>query len=265
MNSYNNNGFQKLWDLHHNWSIGVLYKEIIKTLSSNIYLSDISGGYYNFAVPSVDNPELLDLPTIEKIFKNYGEKSSFLLFSSHQDNGFVEHLIRQGYKSAGGDCWLTLDKGAYKNPTFDVNIAEITPETFYDFYSVLSKVFVDFPGNGKYLELCLKSIKKQLSSPVEDLDSKLYVIYDGNTPTAGGGVFYSTKNDIAYIHNGGTLKEFRGKGYQTALLKHRINIALNAGISNIYTSVEPHSQSWSNCIKIGFTQFPWSLLLTKEQ
>jgi|GEM_PF-2045078 len=36
------------------------------------------------------------------------------------------------------------------------------------------------------------------------------------------------------------------------------------GITNIYTCVEPGSQSWSNAIKIGFNQTPTSIILKKE-
>jgi GNAT superfamily N-acetyltransferase len=256
--------FESLWDAHFDWSTGILYSKIVKTPTATIYLSDISGEYYNLAVPTVENPEQLNFDEIDRVLQESHNKTSFTLFSKHQDKGFSEYLIRKGFKSHGGDCWVVLDQEAYTNRIVSASVAEATPESFKDYYSVLSPVFKNFPGNEMYLDLCLKSIKGELSGKYKDLVSKLYIIYDNGKPASGAGLFYSKESDIAYLHDGGTLPEYRGKGYQTALLRHRSNIALEQGISRIYSSVEPSGQSWSNCIKVGFTQTPWTMLLVKD-
>lgn len=261
---YDHEFLEKLWTVHFEWGMGFLYREIVNTPSADIYLSDIPGEYYNFAVPSVSNPNELDLDTIEKQLLEVKQKPSFVLFSNHQTNGFVEFLVRNGYKSNGGDCWLVLDKPAYTNSKIDAEVTEVTSDLFEDYDSVLSKVFSDFPGNEKYMEICFKSIKGEIKSKYSDLVSKLYLIYENGKPAAGAGLFYSKKADIAYLHDAGTLPEFRGKGYQTALVKYRVNIALEQEISRIYTSVEPEGQSWSNCIKVGFNQTPWTVLMVKK-
>lgn len=256
--------FKTLWDAHFDWSMGILYSEILKGSSADSYLSEVSGEYYNFAVPSVLKLEGFNLKDIEKTLKEQDKKLSILLFSTHQEAGFTEYLVRNGYKSHGGDCWVVLDKDAYKDNKISTEVIEVTPDNFRDYYTVLSPVFSDFPGNEKYLDICLKSIKGELHGRYGDLVSKLFVIYDSGKAAAGAGLFYSKKANIAYLHDAGTLPEYRGKGYQSALLKYRANISLAEGITRIYSSVEPNGQSWHNCIKVGFTQTPWSMLLVKE-
>lgn len=260
----NESFFNKLWNAHFDWSVGILYSEVKTTPKVKLYISDIPGEYYNFAVPTSDNLKKFDLKEVSDIFEKLNKKVSIELFSKHQAAGFTEFLIRKGYKSHGGDCWMVLDAGAYKSSELKTDVIEITTENFKDYYNVLSPVFSDFPGNEKYLEICLKSIKGELSGKYKDLVSKLYVVYDNGNPASGAGLFYSKEADIAYLHDGGTLPNFRGKGYQTALLKYRSNLALKEGISRIYTCVEPGGQSWSNCIKTGFNQTPWSLFLAKD-
>ena len=83
-------------------------------------------------------------------------------------------------------------------------------------------------------------------------------------PAAGAGLFYSEQGNFAYLHNAGTLNEYRKKGYQTTLIKHRVNIALENGIDNIYSIVEQGEQSWSNCIKNGFNQVQVMNILVKK-
>ena len=262
--TFNETFLDKLWKAHFDWSTGILYSEVRTTTSATFYLSDVPGEYYNFAVPTAVTIEEFDLKGIAETFNTLNKKVNIELFSKHQAAGFAEYLVRKGYKSHGGDCWLVLDSEAYKNPEVSADITEINPGTFGDYYSVLSPVFSDFSGNEKYLELCLKSIKGELSGKYKDLVSKLFVIYEGGKPVSGAGLFYSKEANIAYLHDGGTLPGYRGKGYQTALIRHRSNLALKEGISCIYTCVEPGGQSWSNCIKVGFGQTPWALLLGKE-
>lgn len=250
--------------MHFQWSTGVLYNEVKSIPSAKVYFSEVPGESYNFLVPDLHDPGLLELETIRQLFQANNKKPCVILHNEHQNEGFTELLVRNGYKSHGEDCWVLLDVNVYKNREVGANVVEVTPDTFKDYYSVLSPVFSDFPGNEKYLELCLKSIKGELKSNCSDLISKLFLIYDSGKPVAGAGMFYSKSADIAYLHDAGTLPEFRGKGYQTALLKHRANIALSQYITRVYSSVEPGSQSWSNCIKVGFNQTPWQLLMVAE-
>lgn len=258
-----NSSFDNLWKLHWKWGKGILVNEIRQTDTGTVYLSDILGPYYNFATPKTKKPEEFNHKEVERILKSKGHKPSVFLTEKQQDLGFTEHLIKNGYKFDARDTWVLLDKGLYKNKRGKAKITDVIPETFKDFNKVLSKVFSDFDGNEKYLEICLKILKGEAENIFSDFSSRLYVIYDDKEPAAGAGLFYSKQGNFAYLHNAGTLKKYRKRGYQTALIKHRVNVALENGIDNIYSIVEQGGQSWSNCIKNGFNQAQVMYVLVK--
>ncbi len=58
--------------------------------------------------------------------------------------------------------------------------------------------------------------------------------------------------DLAEFGGGATLPEFRGRGVQQALLRHRINAACAAGCSILVTEAEPATGSSRNILRAGF-------------
>lgn len=81
--------------------------------------------------------------------------------------------------------------------------------------------------------------------------------FDGETPAASGGVFY--KNGIAHCDFGSTHPDFRGRGFQGALLARRINDAIQMGASKLYTATgeavpgDPQ-HSYKNILRYGFEE-----------
>ncbi len=58
--------------------------------------------------------------------------------------------------------------------------------------------------------------------------------------------------DLAEFGGGATLPEFRGRGVQQAMLRHRINEACAAGCSMLVTEAEPATGSTRNILRAGF-------------
>jgi GNAT superfamily N-acetyltransferase len=58
--------------------------------------------------------------------------------------------------------------------------------------------------------------------------------------------------DLAEFGGGATLPEFRGRGVQQAMLRHRINEACAAGCSILVTEAEPETGSARNILRAGF-------------
>lgn len=258
------NYFEEIWDLHYQWGKGVLYNEIIQTNSVQIITSPIPGEYFNFAVPRGENPNDLDLDEIQKEFNKANNKLSFFIPEKKQGLGFEEYFVRNGFKLEASDCWVGYDASSYKDPQINSQIEIVTSQTFDKFNNMLSIIFNDFPGNDKYMEI-LKNIlegKLKLNSP--GLKLELYLILDKGKPASGAGLFYSNEGNFAYLHDAGTLEEYRGKGYQSDLIKYRVNQALKKGINRIYSSVEFGSKSWSNCIKCGLNQLHNGYIFVKN-
>lgn len=253
-----NNNFEKLWNDYTTLALGTYLKEVKTTPFAKVYLSDIPGGYHNFAAPTVSNPQDFNLEIVANILKENGQDLSIYLSEVHQKAGFVEYLIRKGCKYHGFDSWVVLDNKLYnKTVAVDYTVEEVTKDNFSDFADVEAACFPDFPGNPDYLKIS----KETIGYGNGDIQSKFYVIYENSKPVACGAILFSKKQNIAYLHGAGTLEEYRGKGYQTTLIKHRVNVALKNDITRIYSSVEPGSKSWSNCIKTGFNQATSYLML----
>jgi ribosomal protein S18 acetylase RimI-like enzyme len=265
MQIYDDDYLKDLWQAHARLTDGVIYNKIDRQPKATFFWSDVPGEFYNFAVPN-DAFSDDELTNLEREFAKTGNPPSIVLHAPLQAAGMAEKLIRKGYKSAGNECWVALDPAAYSepDPTTLAQVIEVTPDTFDQFYEVLSKVFGDWPGNDNYLRICKRSLTGELSGTCPDLSSQFFIIQDDGKPVAGAALLSSKKADAAYLHNAGTLPEYRGRGYQTALVRYRAHLARQAKISKIYSAVEPGSQSWQNFIKAGFAQTPWFILMTKN-
>lgn len=247
--------FKKLFDLHWQWQQGVFVSDIKEENGLTYYFGPLKNEFFDVVLPKLDSPNELNLEEVKKTFTEKGEVPSFYITEDLQKKGFVEYLIRAGYSLAGTDTWMVLDNSVYRKEKAKAHVEVITQDNFKDYYSVLSKVFSDFPSNEKYLDICKNSILKEIGNEnVKDLKLELYLIYDNGKPASGGGMFYSVDTDFAYLHDAGTLEEFRGRGYQTDLIKHRTNKAVELGITRVYSLVEHGGQSWKNMIKNGFNQ-----------
>lgn len=247
--------FNKLLQTHWDWQQGNLSSMTKSGDGVCFHFSTIVSDFFNLAEPLVENPNEVDLKKIEKEFKDNDRNSSFYLTEEKQKQGFVEYLVRNGYTFEGTDTWMILDKESYKEEIQKSDVVSVTNENFSDYDKILSSAFSDFGGIKRYLEICNDTITGGSSSlKFDDFRSEIFLIYDNNEPASGGAMFSSVKGNFAYLHAAGTLDKFRGHGYQTDLIKFRVNKALENGITRIYSLVEQGSQSWKNMIKNGFYQ-----------
>ena len=72
-------------------------------------------------------------------------------------------------------------------------------------------------------ESSIQLIANQLNSP----EHHVYMTFDGSTPAGTGSIF--VKDNIAYVGYGATHPDFRKRGSQGMLLRHRVNTALQMG------------------------------------
>ena len=248
----NTERFSEIWDLHTKWASGVIYSKIETLGTATVFTSDVPGEYFNFAVPTVDIPDSLNLDEIKNTLHFGLHKSAVSLFESHQQSGFIEYLAKNKFEIASHDSWLLFNKDEYSNVEVIGDIREVGLEKLGDFYKVARPVWDFLPGNEEYLAMEAKFLRGEAKSALSDLQLRLYVLYEAGEPVANGGLFYSVQENFGYLQDAGTLKDFRGRGYQTSLIRHRINESLKNGISRLYVSAEHEGTSWRNCLKNGF-------------
>lgn len=256
--------FADLLKSHIHWADGVLVQKVYEKPYGNLFLSDIGGPYYSFAQLH-EKPTEDILNEIEDVYSKANEDATIFVSTAEQTDQVTENLVRCGYRYKGTDTWMVLDSDTYKNSDVTAEIVEVNSDTFDHFEVVLAEIFKEFSGNKAYIAMCRGTLDGTVTSDVDDFAAKFFVIYDGETPVAGAGLFYSVKENIAYLHNTGTLEKYRGKGYQTAFIRHRVNLAHELGIDRIYSIVEQGIVSWANMIRNGFNQEECFLVMSKSR
>ena len=155
-------------------------------------------------------------------------------------------LLGRGLESARG--WQKFSRGRepVPEPKTDLKIREIGPSHGADFAAIVSDAF-DLGG--------------QTSPWLAQLPARdrwhIFMTFDGEAP-AGAGALY-IDGDIAWTDFGATAPAFRRRGSQTALLRHRVQFALDHGCRQIFTCTgeavpgDPQ-HSYSNILKAGFKE-----------
>ncbi len=257
--------FADLQKIHHTWGLDVWIKEKHQ-LDQSVILneSELNSVYFTFAYATADTISPDQLSSIESAFNDISAQPALYINDNQQSHKVTEFLVRNGYKLSSQDAWMLYSSGTKVEKSAGVTVADIDVDSFDDFSSILSVVFADFDQNSRYLDICKKSLVYKPENGMDDFASAFYVIYDNETPASGAGMFYSVKHNFAYLHNAGTLDAFRGKGYQSALIKHRIHLAQSLGISRMYSIVSRGSTSWANMIRCGLDEAQRPIICTKK-
>lgn len=262
MNNKNTELFNNLWKL--DWGVGIFYKSVKKLTNFVLIEGYIPHEYFNFALPSGRNFFAADLSNIESEFSKLNLKPAIYLTEQYQQIGFTEILVRNGYKFKSSELWLGAEIASLNLNNISVGeteVIEVSIENFNDFSSVANTNWSNEPTQLPYSKICEETLTGEKFHT--GVTSKFFVIYENNKPVSSAGMFYSQKDNFAYLHCGSTLPEYRGRGYQNKLIQHRLKIASDLGISTAYSIVDEGSVSWSNFIKLGFTQIQKLVLLTK--
>lgn len=244
--------FAKLWDTHHTWGKSLWVKQK-HTIDESIVVIEgmFNSIYFTYAYITGNTVSVSQLQAAQELFQSLKAQPIIMLNRQNQTVHLTEFLIKNGYQFSSNDSWMLYNAQYPVEKSTDIHIADIDPNNFNDFYSVLSVVFSPFVNNEEYLTMCRNSLSTKADNGINDFTSTFYVIYDNEVPAAGAGLFYSLEQNFAYLHNAGTLEQFRGKGYQSALIKHRIHLAQSLGINRIYSVVSQGSVSWANMIRSG--------------
>ena len=254
--------FNKFWKI--DWGVGIFYKAVKKSNNFALIEGYIPHEYFNFVLPSGSNFSATDLTNIESEFSKLNLKPAVYLTEQYQQLGFIEMLVRNGYKFKSSEVWVAgviKDLLLTDNINDNIQVIEVSIKNFNDFSFVADTNWSNDPTQLPYSKICEETLSGEKFHT--GVTSRFFVIYENNKPVSSAGMFYSQKDDFAYLHCDSTLPEYRGKGYQNKLIKHRLKIASELGITAVYSIVEEGSVSWSNFIKLGFNQIQKLVLLTK--
>jgi len=248
--------FEDLWKAYTELCQGVLIKDIKNLKTADIIIGNTPDAWYNFALPKVKKPADFDLEEIKKILSPISAPASIYLWEKYVKAGFPRFLKQNGYELFGTDTWLVLDKKTETDLTVSVPMEQIGLSKFLDFEELTNEVFKEEGyDNRPYNKICRETLTGKRKSKVPGFSSEFFMIYEDGKPAAGGGLFLT--KEVGYFHNDATYKQYRSKGYHTALIKERIKFCSDKGIKILYSIVEKDGQSFRNFKRCGFK--PWQV------
>lgn len=157
-----------------------------------------------------------------------------------------EWLLEHGLERARG--WQKFSRGRdpVPDPKTDLTIREIGVSHGAELAGILSDAFdlgdaarpwlARLPGRERW---------------------HIFMSFDGDLPAGTGALFID--GDVAWTDFGATAPDFRRRGSQSALLRHRVRFALDCGCRQVFTCTgeavpgDPQ-HSYSNILKAGFKE-----------
>ncbi len=256
--------FQEIYAQYRRWVVGIFFQEIRHLGTADLWLSGIPSEYFSFGAPTVAEPALFDIQGVEDALAREGKRPAVVLTEAQQALGFPELLVRRGYVLDNRDAWLIFQESADRvHSDSGLELREIGLDDFGEYTAVMARIFPSFSGRSQYSQMEHDFMLGTVRSPVADLKLRIYAGFDGGKIVAAGAMFWSQAEKFCYLHDGGTLEEFRGRGYQQALIQKRVDDCLKMDTERIYVSTEQGTASWRNCIKSGFEHLQTFQLFTQ--
>ncbi len=155
-------------------------------------------------------------------------------------------LLEHGLERARG--WQKFSRGRdpVPDPRTDLTIREIGASHGAEMAAILSDAF----------DLGDRARPWLARLPARDR-WRIFMTFDGDSPAGTGALFID--GDLAWTDFGATAPAFRQRGSQSALLRHRVQYALDRGCRQVFTCTgeavpgDPQ-HSYSNILKAGFKE-----------
>lgn len=182
--------------------------------------------------------------------KTYYTEAGIEEFFLHVDPETVDAGILQegGMQKSRG--WMKFtrkpDTAALHSGQSDLSVRKIGPEHAADFARIVSPCFDMLPVS-----------EALLAAMVDHPDMHVYMSFDGDSPAGTGAMFI--KDKIAYMDWASTHADYRRRGSQGALLKHRIEQAIAMGCTLMVAATGEEvpgdpQHSYKNILRYGFEE-----------
>lgn len=176
--------------------------------------------------------------------------------SSLNEHG-SKNLLTLGFRPAYSLCYLGADPDLAPAimASFAAegnSVSRLSNEQTDEFFDLLQLEGVDFPAE--------KRDRKRNFYCTDEFVA--FVGKDKSGRSCAWATLY-LNNGTGYLGNAFTLPDYRGRGFQAALLGVRMQYAKAAGASVVYTDVKHESQSQRNCERAGMRTVSINTIWTK--
>lgn len=209
--------------------------------------------YYNRVIGF--GPDDLDkLAAIIQLYGQHGISPCFDMTPDKQRGEVAEALSARGYVPRLQLAFLSLETDrapeSFQRPyvaedeeSRSFRLDTVTPHNVEEFLDMIAR-----SNGGMKLEAEVIERKKGFFHRNE---FRNWIVRSGEEAAAMGSLFI--RGEEGYLANDFTFPEFRGGGYQTALIRERIRTAKASNLKRLYADVEFGSISHHNMLKAGFS------------
>ena len=170
------------------------------------------------------------------VHQTLGRSFEWKLFSCDLPSDLLDRLIARGFEIGIKEVVCAMDitmQMPSANPDNRVERVR-SDEQLKDFRWVAEEVF------GKDYSYTTGELAKCIANGTEDQVG--FVAYDGSTPVSIGRIYLADGSACAGLYTGGTLSEYRGRGFYQAVVAARALYAKEKGASIIWVDARPTSR-----------------------
>lgn len=227
---------------------------------TNIQVND---SYLYLESPAIFSEYIVPLTYLDK----FDSQSAHDLFLNLQENDKnISYYIRQTLVDEYRDYFKRLKlsedyvdsymvKEVIEPIEFDSNgtlLVEVEEDFFEDYKYTALEIFNNWANEEDYVNYFNQLSKEHTKDFTKVF--KDYVLTLNNTIVSIGSTIYDIEMNLAYIHNAGTVSDYRRNGYFNILNNLIINEAVRMGINRIYSITEQGSESYNAYKKLGFKE-----------
>lgn len=235
------------WSHHKQLLAGSFYPAINEYPTFTHFKSRFPQAGYNFIQPLV--PAMtFDWIAAENLMRTEHLNSvevSFYLQDKIADS-YVKKLFSDGWLPRAEEMYVgkSLNQEHQVDPllTFEY----VTKDNFAMFSKIVTEVFPDYDNNQDYCQFCLEQSDKR---PADFVNIMLNL---NGEYVAFGSILMSSPLGIGFLHNMGTIKSIRDKGYFFELVKYLANIAYAKGIGFVYANTDVSGEARKGFLRLGF-------------
>lgn len=238
-----------------------IFEDSINLLKGTAFTNIVVKESYIFLeAPAIFNEYIVPLTFLDKfetqeahdLFLTKGDSTnlSYYIRNTLLDD-YTDYLNSLDLSLDYVDVYLTYTSNEILNPELnDCELRKVDEEFFDEYKQVALEIFPNWSNEEEYVEY-FNNLSKEKNT--DKIYTDYALIKDGQIISIASTI-YDVKANLAYIHNAGTVLEYRRKGYFTLINKLLINKAFDLGINRSYVIVEKDSESFNAYKKIGFNE-----------
>ncbi len=212
--------------------------------------------------PAIFSEYIVPLTWLDK-FDTQTAHELFLKESEEEKNisYYIRHTLQSEYSGYLKSLKLSHDytdsymvnelKTLTKFDDKGTTLLEVTENTFEEYKAIALDIFNTWVNEEDYVNHFHNLAINQQS---ETKNFKDFCLTLNDTIVSIASVVWDTEMNLAYIHNAGTLIDFRKNGYFTIINGYLANYLFNLGITRIYAIVEKDSDSQNIYRRLNFKE-----------